>query len=73
MIQKLLIQPIQKLQKDEETGECIIFFEIESNTVIISCGYQYLCNICAKELVFKECPICRTSIPEDGIIKVFKC
>ena len=58
---------------DEETGECIICFENESNTVIISCGHQCLCNICAKELVFKECPICRTSIPEDGIIKVFKC
>ena len=61
---------------DERTpggGECIICYENDSNTVIVSCGHQALCETCATTLTFTECPICRTPITGAGIIKVFKC
>ena len=53
---------------DEDT--CIACLDREKTHVLVPCGHQCICEICAPQLKNGDCPICRKKIEQ--IIKVYK-
>jgi len=54
--------PVQ--QKDDEPSEkvCIICLDKDVDTALVNCGHLSFCQDCSRDLVGKECPICRSIV-----------
>ncbi|KAF7329030.1 RING-finger domain-containing protein [Mycena venus] len=58
----------------EQTGLCIICQDEEAIMAVVDCGHLAMCRECSDVVMrgSRECPLCRTSIAEARLIRIFK-
>lgn len=52
------------------TEKCVVCFERDINTCILTCQHYALCDVCAAML--ESCPICRRIYRKEDVLKIFK-
>jgi len=56
------------IEEREDANLCKVCMANPINTVMVPCGHQCICSVCAKTLN-KECPICRKRVTQ--VVKTF--
>mmetsp|Transcript_77330 Transcript_77330/g.125477 ORF Transcript_77330/g.125477 Transcript_77330/m.125477 type:complete len:112 (-) Transcript_77330:481-816(-) len=56
---------------DAAVNECVVCMESEKSHILVPCGHQCVCKVCAVNLVSTKqaCPVCRA--PVSQVIKVY--
>lgn len=69
---KMMMAPVggqpKLIQQNSDNNLCKVCFKYPINTVMVPCGHQCICDVCAKQLN-KECPICRKRVNQ--VVKTF--
>ncbi|KAF8170672.1 hypothetical protein K438DRAFT_1853671 [Mycena galopus ATCC 62051] len=63
-----------RTSEHERSGLCVICQDEEANMVVVDCGHLAMCKECSAGVMSssRACPLCRTSIAEARLIRIFK-